>query len=302
MGAMSDLPSAATVTWRALLAGARRDLGSDQEARHMLARASGFDRAELVRHFDDPVPARAVAFLSAMVERRLRGEPLQYVLGLWGFRRLDLVVDGRVLIPRPETEVVVEVALAELRRLEARRSDTRSGGRSGPVLVDLGTGSGAIALSLATEVDGATVWATDVSADALAVARANLAGVGSRVAPRVRLSEGRWFEALPPSLVGQVDLLVSNPPYVAESDVLPAEVADWEPAQALISGPTGLEAIAEVVAAAPRWLAQPGALVVELAPSQAGPAAGLARDAGFDSVEVLPDLAGRPRALVGRKS
>ncbi len=280
-----------TVTWRDVLAEARRDLGSDHEARHMLARASGFDRAELVRHFDDPVPTRAVAFLSAMVERRRRGEPLQYVLGQWGFRRLDLVVDARVLIPRPETEVVVEVALAELRRMEAPR----------PVLVDLGTGSGAIALSLATEVDGATVWATDVSADALAVARANLAGVGSRVAPRVRLSEGRWFDALPPTLVGQVDLLVSNPPYVAKSDVLPAEVADWEPAQALISGPTGLEAIAEVVGAAPRWLARPGILVVELAPSQAGPATGLAHDAGFESVEVLPDLAGRPRALVGRK-
>jgi len=280
-----------TTTWRAQLEWARRHLGSDHEARHLLARASGFDRAELVRRFDDPVPARAMAFLTAMVERRRGGEPLQYVLGLWGFRRLDLVVDRRVLIPRPETEVVVEVALDELRRLGLARP---------PVLVDLGTGSGAIALSLAIEVEGAVVWATDASADALAVARANLAGLGSRVAPRVRLAEGRWFEALPPSLQGQVDVLVSNPPYVAESDPLPAEVADWEPPQALISGPTGLEAIAEVVESAPRWLARPGALVVELAPSQAGPAADLARRAGFTSVEILPDLAGRARALVGR--
>jgi len=288
MGASGD---SGTITWRAQLEAVRRDLGSDLEARHMLTRASGFDRAELVSHFDDPVPARAGAFLASMVERRRRGEPLQYVLGLWGFRRLDLVVDRRVLIPRPETEVVVEVALHELGRLEVRRR---------AVLVDLGTGSGAIALSLAIEVDGATVWATDSSDEALAVARANLAGLGSSVAPRVRLAKGRWFEALPASLRGKVDVLVSNPPYVAESDPLPAEVADWEPSQALIAGPTGLEAIAEVVATAPRWLTRPGALVVELAPAQAELAAGLAREAGFASVEVLPDLAGRARALVGR--
>jgi len=266
-------------------------LGSDLEARHVLARASGFDRAELVRHFDDPVPARAAGFLSSMVERRRAGEPLQYVLGVWGFRRLDLVVDRRVLIPRPETEVVVEVALQELRRLGLARR---------PTVLDLGTGSGAIALSLATEVEDAEVWATDASPDALAVARANLAGTGSRVAPRVRLAEGRWFDALPRRLAGRIDVVVSNPPYVAEGEVLPAEVAEWEPAHALVSGPTGLEAIAEIVAAAPPWLGRPGSLVVEVAPHQAEAAAGMAREAGFASAEVLPDLAGRLRVLVGR--
>lgn len=290
-GPLSGGPAAPT--WRTELEHARRQLGSDLEARRMLGRASGFDRAELVRHFDDPVPARAAAFLSSMVERRQKGEPLQYVLGVWGFRQLDLVVDRRVLIPRPETEGVVDVALEELRRLGVRRR---------PVLVDLGTGSGAIALSLAAEVDGAVVWATDASADALAVARANLAGLGSRVAPRVRLAEGRWFDALPAPLLGRVDLVVCNPPYVAEDEPLPAEVAEWEPSDALVSGPTGLEAIAEVVAAAPRWLTRPGALIVELAPHQAGAAAAMARDAGFSSVDVRPDLAGRPRALVGRRA
>ncbi len=288
-GPLSGEP--ATPTWRTELDSARRRLGSDLEARHMLARASGFDRAELVRHFDDPVPARAVDFLSSMVERRLEGEPLQYVLGVWGFRQLDLFVDRRVLIPRPETEMVVEVALDELWRLGLHRA---------PTLVDLGTGSGAIALSLAREVDRARVWASDASTDALAVARANLAGLGSRVAPRVRLVQGRWFEALPSNLAGRVDVLVCNPPYVAEGELLPPDVADWEPSDALIAGPTGLEAIAEVVAGAPRWLSRPGALVVELAPSQAEAAAGLAGDAGFSSVEIVPDLAGRDRALVGR--
>ncbi len=260
----------------------------------MLARASGFDRAELVRHFDDPVPARAVAFLSRMVERRRAGEPLQYVLGVWGFRRLDLMVDRRVLIPRPETEVVVDVVLTELGRLGRLELARR------PTLVDLGTGSGAIALSLATEVDDAMVWATDASADALAVARANLAGLGSKVAPRVRLAEGRWFDALPVSLFGRVDVVVSNPPYVAEGEALPAEVAEWEPAGALVAGPTGLEAVADILAAAPVWLGRPGVAVLEIAPHQAERAQALAHEAGFDEVDVRPDLTGRLRALVAR--
>lgn len=224
------------------------------------------------------------------MERRLAGEPLQYVLGVWGFRRLDLVVDRRVLIPRPETEVVVEVALEELARQEAGE----------PLAVDLGTGSGAIALSLALEVPRARVWGTDRSPEALAVARANLAGMGSRVAPRVRLVEGDWYDALPGELRGRVDLIVSNPPYVAAVDPLPAEVAEWEPAGALVAGPTGLEDVTRIVAAARSWLRRPGAVVVEIAPHQAEAAAGLAADAGFDEVQVRPDLAGRLRVLVAR--
>jgi release factor glutamine methyltransferase len=256
----------------------------------VLERASGLDRAGLVGRFDEPVASRVVAFVEGMVVRRRRGEPLQYVLGRWGFRGLDLIVDRRVLIPRPETEMVVEVALEEARQLGTAR----------PVVVDLGTGSGAIALSMAVEVPGCRVWATDRSDAALAVARANLAGTGSRVAPHVRLVAGSWFDALPAELRGQVDLVVSNPPYVAAGERLPAEVADWEPAGALVAGPTGLEALADIVAAAPAWLARPGAVVVEVAPHQAEPAVELARRAGFDEVEVRPDLAGRPRALVGR--
>src|SRR5439155_1362369 len=168
-----------------------------------------------------------------MVERRVAGEPLQYVLGAWGFRTLDLLVDRRVLIPRPETETTVEVALEQAKRVDD----------DPVVVVDLGTGSGAIALSMATEHDTAEVWATDASADALEVARANLTGVGSRVAPRVRLCEGWWFDALPGELRGHVDLVVSNPPYVADNETLPPEVRDWEPLAALFAGPTGLEAI-----------------------------------------------------------
>lgn len=264
----------------------------------MVERASSFDRAELVLNLDTPAPARAVAFAESLMARRAAGEPLQYVLGQWGFRHLDLLVDRRVLIPRPETEVVAGVAVDELRRLvpaQPRR-------RVPPQVVDIGTGSGAIALAVADEVPRARVWATDVSADALAVARANLAGTGSLVGPRVRLLHGRWFDPLPPQLRGSVDVVVSNPPYVAAGERLPDEVSAWEPAEALVAGPTGLEGIEEVVAGAVRWLARPGSVVVELAPHQADEAAGLAWVAGFDEVSVLNDLAGRARVLVGRFS
>lgn len=281
-------------TWRSLWREGERRLGSTLEARRIVERASGYDGAELLLHLDDDAPARALPFARGMLERRAQGEPLQYVIGRWGFRRLDLFVDRRVLIPRPETEVVVQAALGEIRTLGPPASP-----RS-PVVVDLGTGSGAIALSIASEVPGARVWATDASSEALAVARANLAGLGSAAASHVRLVQGPWFEALPDDLRGGVDVIISNPPYVAAGETLPDEVAAWEPYDALVSGPTGLEAIAAIVAAAPAWLARPGRLVVEIAPHQAGAAADLARAAGVTDVDVLPDLQGRLRVLLGR--
>jgi release factor glutamine methyltransferase len=146
------------------------------------------------------------------------------------------------------------------------------------------------------------VWATDVSEDALAVARANLAGVGS-AATRVRLESGSWFDALPDALRGRLRLVVSNPPYVAEHEFpdLPADVADWEPRQALVSGPSGLEAIEAILAGARDWLDPAGGtLVVELAPHQADVAVGAATTAGFDDVGIVRDLADRERVLVAR--
>jgi release factor glutamine methyltransferase len=240
---------------------------------------------------DRPASDRARPFFEAMVTRRAAGEPLQYVLGHWSFRGLELLVDRRVLIPRPETEQVVEVALGELRALRESAP--------APQVVDLGTGSGAIGLAIASEVTDAQVWATDSSADALAVARANLAGIGSLAAARVRMAQGSWFDPLPGELRGWVQLVVTNPPYVALADELPDVVAAWEPPQALYSGPTGLEAITEIVGQSPDWLARPGALVVEVAPHQAGQVLALAQGS-FDEVEIRPDLAGRDRALVAR--
>jgi release factor glutamine methyltransferase len=149
------------------------------------------------------------------------------------------------------------------------------------------------------ELPGAEVWAVERSPGALEVARANLAGLG-RAATRVRLTEGSWFGGLPDDLRGRLDLVVANPPYVAEGEPLDPSVADWEPREALVSGPTGVEDLAEIITDAPRWLTRPGVLVCELAPTQADEVVTLARGAGFAEAEVRPDLSGRLRTLVAR--
>jgi release factor glutamine methyltransferase len=252
-----------------------------------------------------------VSAARAMAARRAAGEPLQYVFGHWSFRQLDLRVDPRVLIPRPETEQVVEVALAEARRLAATRDhdDVADGGL---VLADAGTGSGAIALALATELGPDAVrevWATDVSADALAVATSNLDAVrASRRAAPVHLVEGEWLEPLPEQLRGRVDLVVSNPPYVSEAEwrSLEAEVR-YEPRTALVAeaagdGTAGLADVEVVLVQSLQWLRRRGTAVIELAPHQAEAAVSLAQGLGYDETRVELDLAGRPRALVARRS
>lgn len=281
--------NAATITWRQLLAEATEQLGSAHEARRIVERASGYEGSDYALGLGEPVSARAKPYFDSLVARRASGEPLQYVLGSWGFRRLDLFVDRRVLIPRPETEMVVQVALSELQAFGKR-----------PRVVDLGTGSGAIALSIAVEVPTARVVATDESAGALEVAALNLTGIGTLAAGRVELRQGSWFDALSARDRGTFQLVISNPPYVGDTELLPDEVADWEPEGALRAGPTGLEDVERIVAEAPAWLARPGVLVVELAPHQAGPAITLARDAGFTSAEARLDLTGRERMLVAR--
>jgi release factor glutamine methyltransferase len=291
-----------TISLRVLLeeATARLRAVSDApelEARRIVERASGHEPSELRFELDRPVTRREMAYYDRMVERRAAGEPLQYVLGSWAFRTLDLFLDRRVLIPRPETEVVAGVALDELdRSLAAAGRDPRA---VPPVVVDLGTGSGAIALSIAVERVHAQVWATDASEDALDIARANLAGIG-RHASRVQLVHGDWFDALPGHLAGRIDLVVSNPPYVAASEELPPIVRDWEPALALVPGPTGLEAYERIVPGARRWLAPGGVVVLEIGAGQGAALCSLAAEAGYASAVVLPDLAGRDRAVVLR--
>jgi len=282
-------------TWRELMDETARTLGSCTDARRLVEQASGYDRAELVVHLDEEATARTGAYLSRMVERRASGEPLQYVLGRWGFRTLDLMVDRRVLIPRPETEQVVEWALEEARALlEAGRPPGHR-----VVAADLGTGSGAIGLSLAVEL-GAEVWAADLSADALDVARANLSGIGMWAATRVRMVQGSWWSALPGALRGALDLVVSNPPYIADDELLPREVDDHEPRLALRAGPRGMDAVSEIVAGARDWLSAGGILVVELDPRQAATVVSLAGAAGATRVEIRTDALGRDRAVVAQ--
>jgi release factor glutamine methyltransferase len=280
-------------SWDDLYRTAAARLGDRREARWMIEEASGESFGRAVGRPSEKAQMR----LGEMVQRRLAGEPLQYVLGSWPFRRVDLMVDHRVLIPRPETEQVVEVALTELDRIVSLKDPDKEA-----TAVDLGTGSGAIALSLARERKGVEVWAVDNSPEALAVARANLCGVAGHAATRVRIVEGDWWGGLPDAIRGQVDLLVSNPPYVtsAEMTQLDPTVRDWEPRPALESGPSGTEAIEAILAGAPEWLRRPAAAVIEIGSEQAEVASAVALAAGADAVRVEPDLAGRPRALVAR--
>lgn len=278
------------VTWRELWRDTTAEVG-DPHARWLCEQASGVDGDEFLDVLDEPATVGMVAHLDSMLARYRQGEPLQYVLGRWAFRRLDVMVDRRVLIPRPETEDVVAVALTRV-----------PGGR--PVrCIDLGCGSGVIGLSLAAELPRgrAEVWLTDVSVDALDVARANAAGLGMAGAG-VHFAHGDWWAALPDELAGTVDLAVSNPPYVALDDAaLEPVVAEHEPALALFGGVDGLDAIRAVVAGAPQWLAPGGWLVVEIGADQGRAAQSLATAASLVDVAVLADAAGHDRILVGRR-
>ena len=293
---------AETVSWGDLLAEAQRRLARsaavespEVDARRIVEAASGVSPAEFDNVLGEPVTTVTAASFHSMLERRNAGEPLQYVVGSWGFRTLDLMVDHRVLIPRPETEVVAGWAVDEVVRLSEAVGPDRE-----VVVVDLGTGSGAIALSVAVECPRSRVFATDVSAEALAVASANLAGLG-RAAARVSLHEGDWFEAVPGALRGSVDVVVSNPPYIGAGEELPPVVADWEPPVALWSGPAGDEAVEKVIGGASSWLRPGGALVLEVASHRARESARVAAGAGFADVRVEQDLAGLDRVVIGRR-
>lgn len=262
-------------------------LGDDAAARWLCEEASGTD--DLAAVLAELATERMVAHLDAMVRRRLDGEPLAYVLGHWSFRHIELAVDRRVLIPRPETEVVAGVAIDLARALPR------------PITVaDLGTGSGAIGLAMADELplNGVVVWLTDASAAALHVAGANLAGLGRRAA-NVRIAEGQWFDALPAGTV--LDVAVANPPYIAEgSPQIDDSVRNWEPPAALFAGDDGLDDVRVIVADAPRWVKPGGWLVMEIGYDQGRAVDRLLRSAGYNNIEVRPDLAGRDRVAIGR--
>ena len=272
-------------TWRELWAETTATVGERNEAMWLCEVASSAaDRAEFTAMLDEPATERMVAHLDAMVARLATGEPLQYVLGQWSFRHIEVAIDRRVLIPRPETELVAGVAIDKAASFVPTRT-----------VVDLGTGSGVIGLSLAAElpVDGTTVWITDTSADALDVARANLAGLG-RKGRSVRVGEGGWFDAVPADL--RFDVIVSNPPYVATvSPELAASVVDWEPAAALFAGPDGLDDIRTIVRDSFDRLVPGGWLVLEIGADQGAAVRDELVGRGFTAVEIRPDLAGHDR-------
>lgn len=265
---------------------------AEVDARRMVEEASGAEPGEFILILDQPAMKRGVAHFDSMLERRLAGEPLQYVVGRWGFRTLDLAVDARVLIPRPETEGVAELALAEVKRVAAAGHV--------PLVADLGTGSGCIGLSLAAEHKTVQVVCTDQSADAVAAARANAAGLG-RPAARIEIRQGDWFDALPTDRKGEFDVIISNPPYIATNEQIPSVVAEWEPKDALFAGPTGLEDAQVIIEGAAAWLRSGGALVLELGETQLDVARDLALQNGFGEATVHRDLADRDRALVAHK-
>ena len=280
------------VSWRTLLDEAIQNLSeaglSEMEARWITEEAAGCQL--MGASLEGLVTNRSMAHYDNLISRRLNGEPLQYVLGHWQFRKLDLMVDQRVLIPRPETEVLVSHALEEIDRQETE-----------VLVADLGTGSGAIGLSIAAERISTQVWCTDLSEGALMVARANLAGLG-QPAKRVSLCQGSWFEALPKSLQGKLGLVVSNAPYITTSETLPPEVKDWEPSIALYGGKEGTDYLQELIQESPSWLAPKGSLILEMSPEQIESMSSLALSKGFNEVLVGSDLADKPRLLVARKS
>ncbi|HLU68606.1 MAG TPA: peptide chain release factor N(5)-glutamine methyltransferase [Kofleriaceae bacterium] len=266
------------------------DAGIDSprlSAQVLLAHALGCDRVQLYTQFDKPLGPDELGRYRELVKRRLAGEPVAYLVGSQEFWSLPLAVDPRVLIPRRDTEAVVEVVLESV------------GDRAAPLSVaDIATGAGPIALALARELPAARVTATDASAAALEVARLNAERLA--LADRVELREGDLLAALPDT--ARFDVIASNPPYVRRGEIekLAAEVRR-EPRSALDGGEDGLDVIRRLVAGAGERLAAGGLLAIEHGFDQGEAVRGLMEGAGFTAVETRRDMAGQPRVTFGRR-
>lgn len=274
-------------TWVSLYEFAKEELRDPVEARFLIEHISGRRADQWVSVINsDGIKATdkqadAVAF---SVRRRLNGEPLQYVLGSWSFMGLEMIVDDRVLIPRPETEELVELALGAI------PADAR--------VLDLGTGSGAIAISIAHFNSTSKLHAVDASTDALEVAKKNCAA--HKLHRRINFMAGSWFEPLSDSLRGAFDLIVTNPPYVTEGEreELDSSVVDWEPESALFAGVDGLDDLRVIIKQATQWLKPGGVFMTELAPAQAATVVALCKKHGFAEANSVNDITARPRFVV----
>lgn len=249
----------------------------DSDRAFLLSHHLGISRAELVMEGARTIDTATLESLEADAARLQSGEPLAYVLGEWSFWDFDLAVSPDVLIPRPETETLVEAALARA--------------QAGNRVLDLGTGSGAIAIALTRTLE-LEVLAVDASPAALAIARQNAA----RLDAEVEFLESDWFS----NVAGAFDLIVANPPYVAAADPHLAALS-FEPGNALVSGPEGLDDLSRIIAAAPDYLAAGGWLLVEHGYDQEAAVAGLFAAAGFEAIECRQDLGGQPRVTLGRQ-
>ena len=259
------------------------------DAEELLSRLLGIERGPLHYARKRVLGPETERRFTEYLDRRLAGEPVQYITGRAAFRDIDLMVDERVLIPRPETELLVDVVLEYLHEHDY---DWRL-----PSVLELGTGSGCIALSIAHEESEVIVLGTDVSEDALAVARANAVALG--LTDRVAFMQSDWFEQIKRG--ERYDVIVSNPPYIspAEAAALPADVREWEPHAALFASEDGLADLREIVDEAPRHLRAGGLLALELAEMRAREVAAWLEGAhDWQSVELRKDLAGRPRMLL----
>lgn len=256
------------------------------DAEVLLAHALRIDRTALYARLGETPPDDAKAAFFAAVERRRQREPVAYIVGKREFWSLTFVVNPDVLIPRPETELLVALVC------EAVRGGRVPNGVS-PLICDVGTGSGCIAVSLARELPQARLVATDLSPAALTVARYNACAYG--VEAQVRFVHSDLFAGLPEG--ERFDVIVANPPYVPDGDATDPET-EWEPRLALRGGRTGMEISTRLLLEAPRRLRPGGRIVMELGQGQAETAAILAENAGMEGVQIRPDLSGIPRALI----
>lgn len=281
-----------TITWREILVSTTEIVRDRVIAKWLCEHAAGVDGDEWLDIVDDKVTQRCGIHIDSMTRRYLAGEPLQYVLGRWAFRHLDLMVDQRVLIPRLETEQLVDLVLDVVQSVQSQKVH----------IADLGTGTGAIGLSLLHELPlgSARVWLTDTSVDAADVARANLAGLG-RAAMYGQISVGSWYDALSGELHGSLDVIVSNPPYIDHDDKeVEDKVRDWEPHLALFADENGLAALRVIVFGATTWLRKGGILALEIGHRQAKDVSQLCTEAGLVDVTVHTDAAHRERFITAR--
>lgn len=278
------------------------------DAELLLAHVVGLERWRLVLERDRKLTPSELQAFKALIEQRLRRQPVAYILGRKEFWSLPLKVTPAVMIPRPETEVLVEAALRQLRGVRGQGSGVRKGSTTGPctlhpgpIIVELGTGSGAIALALAKELPQAEIYATDRSPEALAIARGNACSLG--LAQRIVFLQGDLYEPLPEALAGKIDLLISNPPYIPSEELerLEPEVRLYEPRMALDGGPDGLEIHRRISASAGHFLRPGGLLALEIGADQGKAAVQLLeKERLYNAIEVVRDYAGHDRVLLAR--